>query len=91
MNKEYNPESALGQAQQAIENSTQTFEQRLRNIKVARRMARPGNNAEALEKMHTEKLAAEFFETMVADHFEWCEDCGTSKEAFHHELNTLIN
>lgn len=27
------------------------------------------------------------FDQTVADHFEWCDDCDSSKDAYHHELD----
>lgn len=29
------------------------------------------------------------FEDVVADHFEWCDDCDSSKDAYHHEMASL--
>lgn len=26
------------------------------------------------------------FADLVADHFEWCDDCDSSKDAYHHEM-----
>jgi hypothetical protein len=29
------------------------------------------------------------FEDVVSDHFEWCDDCDSSKDAYHHEMASL--